>query len=98
MAASEATRDRLMKKTLALALFALVTATAAQAGDDPAPEAPASEKKICRTEQMTGSRTRRTRICMTEAQWHELSSRSQQNLDRYSNLQTGRRDGAGQAQ
>ena len=57
-----------------------------------------SEKKICRSEPMTGSRTRVTRICMTEAQWHEMSQRSAQNFDRYSSLQTSRREGAGQAQ
>jgi len=87
-----------MKKTLALALFALASATAAAAADEPAAQAPASEKKICRSEPMTGSRTRVTRICMTEAQWHEMSQRSAQNFDRYSSLQTSRREGAGQAQ
>lgn len=34
------------------------------------------EKKICRTERATGSLTRRTRICMTAAQWRELNSRT----------------------
>ena len=82
-----------MKNTLALALFALVSATAAAAADEPAPEQPASEKKICRSEPLTGSRTRVTRICLTERQWHEMSSRSQQNVDRYSSLQTSVREG-----
>jgi hypothetical protein len=40
------------------------------------PEEPAEEKKICRTERATGSLTRRTRICMTEAQWRETNSRT----------------------
>jgi hypothetical protein len=81
-----------MKKSLVLALIALVSATGATAAA-PAPPPADSEKKICRSEQMTGSRTRRTRVCMTEREWHELSSRTKQNVDRYSSLQTSRRDG-----
>ncbi len=34
------------------------------------------EKKICRTERATGSLTRRTRICLTAAQWREVNSRT----------------------
>ena len=37
---------------------------------------PAEEKKICRTERATGSLTRRTRVCMTAAQWREVNSRT----------------------
>ena len=37
---------------------------------------PADEKKICRTERATGSLTRRTRVCMTAAQWREINSRT----------------------
>ncbi len=33
-------------------------------------------KKICRTERATGSLTRRTRICMTAAQWRETNART----------------------
>ena len=39
------------------------------------------EKKVCRTSKMTGSLTRRTRICMTEAQWRELNARTRKGLD-----------------
>ena len=39
------------------------------------------EKKICRTERATGSLTRRTRICMTAAQWRELNSRTRKGLE-----------------
>jgi len=38
--------------------------------------AAAAEKKICRTETATGSRTHRTRVCMTAAQWREVHSRT----------------------
>jgi hypothetical protein len=45
-----------------------------------AEEAPQQEKKICRTYKMTGSLTRRQRVCLTEAQWRELNSRTQRGL------------------
>ena len=34
------------------------------------------ERKICRTEKATGSLTRRTRVCMTAAQWREINSKT----------------------
>ena len=34
------------------------------------------EKKICHTEKATGSLTRRTRVCLTAAQWREVQSRT----------------------
>ena len=37
---------------------------------------PADEKKVCRTERATGSLTRRTRVCMTAAQWREVNART----------------------
>ena len=37
---------------------------------------PADEKKICRTERATGSLTRRTRVCMTAAQWRDVNTRT----------------------
>ena len=45
-----------------------------------AQEEPQREKKICRTSKMTGSLTRRTRICLTEAQWRELNDRTQRGV------------------
>ena len=45
-------------------------ANAAEAAD------PADEKKVCRTERATGSLTRRTRVCMTAAQWREINSKT----------------------
>lgn len=41
-----------------------------------APAEPQEEKKICRTERATGSLTRRTRVCMTAAQWREINART----------------------
>jgi hypothetical protein len=42
----------------------------------PNAEEPADEKKICRTERATGSLTRRTRVCLTAAQWREINART----------------------
>jgi hypothetical protein len=35
---------------------------------------PAKEKKVCRSYKVTGSLTRRTRICRTEAEWREVDA------------------------
>jgi hypothetical protein len=80
-----------MTKSGILAVTVLLAASGAAAADSK--EDPQSgEKTICRTEPVTGSRTRVRRICMTESQWRELAARTAQNVDRYSNLQTSRRD------
>ena len=65
-----------MKASIA-ALSVLFAATSAYATAQETQEEPKPEKKICRTEKATGSLTRRTRICLTEAQWRELNSRTQ---------------------
>lgn len=72
-----------------LVVAALMTATGASAatgGEDAAAveqtsnaaadAEPKEEKKICRTERATGSLTRRTRVCMTAAQWREINDRT----------------------
>ena len=62
--------------SVAAAMAVAMTGVAVSAQEaQEAQEAP-REKKICRTERATGSLTRRTRICMTEAQWRELNSRT----------------------
>lgn len=50
-------------------------ASAASAATD-TQAAAADEKKICRTERATGSLTRRTRVCMTAAQWRDLNTKT----------------------
>lgn len=62
----------------AMALTASAGATAAAPEDQ---EKPKKEKKICRSEKMTGSLTRVNRICMTQAQWDELAARTKRGLD-----------------
>jgi hypothetical protein len=63
-----------MKGIFTAAAMAMAV-TAGSASAQEAGEAP-PEKKICRTERATGSLTRRTRICLTEAQWREVNSRT----------------------
>ena len=77
-----------MKSIFVAAAVALaVTGFAATAQE--AQEEPAPEKKICRTERATGSLTRRTRICMTEAQWRELNSRTRRGVDEMNSAASG---------
>lgn len=71
-----------------LAAVLVLSATGASAKDDDdkadteaVSEDAAKEKKICRTEKMTGSLTRRTRICLTEAQWKQLNDRTRRGYD-----------------
>ena len=69
-----------MKSIFVVAALAMavtgVAATAQEAETDSS-----QEKKICRTSKMTGSLTRRTRICMTEAEWRELATRTRKGLE-----------------
>ena len=76
----------------AAVLAATGAAAAPPSGDDTAAQAaaaapaeqtstsseaePQEERKICRTERATGSLTRRTRVCLTAAQWREVNSRT----------------------
>jgi hypothetical protein len=79
---------------LAATLAFAVAAPAVAAAD--APKAPEKEKKICRTELATGSRVRKHRVCMTEAEWRELNAQTKKNIDDYTG-RMGNREGAGQA-
>lgn len=40
-----------------------------------------ASKRICRTQPVTGSRTRVNRICMTRAEWGALSRNTQQGIN-----------------
>ena len=85
-----------MKLThLLAAAVAFAVAAPAIAAQD-APQAPQKEKKICRTELATGSRVRKHRVCLTEAQWRELNAQTKKNIDDYTG-RMGNREGAGQA-
>jgi len=72
-------------KILCIAASALVmTATGALAAGPQAeqPEQPAKqEKKVCKSEKVTGSLTRVRRTCMTQAQWDRLAEGTRDNVD-----------------
>jgi predicted secreted protein len=69
------------KLMMAAGLAALAAAGPALAGDEDAAEKPKKEKKICRTESVTGSLARKRRICMTEAEWKEVNDRTRKDVD-----------------
>jgi len=57
---------------LAIAWTALATPEIAVAQASGSEAKAAKEKMVCRTYKVTGSLTRRTRICRTEAEWREV--------------------------
>jgi predicted secreted protein len=59
------------------------------------PQAGKKEKKICRTDRMTGSLTRRQRICLTESEWRRVSSETQQGFNDYVNSASNKSLGGG---
>ena len=63
---------------MAASLAALVAATPASADDKDA-SAP-KEKKICKSEKITGSLTRVRRICLTEAEWKALHDQTRDDV------------------
>jgi len=65
------------------------TMAAAPAAEAEADEASQKEKKICRVSKMTGSLTRRTRICLTEAEWRELAARTNRGVGEMQNSASG---------
>jgi len=73
-----------MMKSGFVALAALLITTGAAAAE-PETEAPKQEKKICRSEPMTGSRTRFTKICKTEQEWREISANTKRGMDQLGN-------------
>lgn len=59
----------------------LATASPAIAKDDEPADGEKKEKVICRTEKVTGSRTRVNRICMTKSEWEKLEADTKQWVD-----------------
>ena len=74
----------------AAAVFLVPVAAVAADKDEPKEERKKpKEKKICRSEKVTGSLTRVNRICMTEAEWKELHARTKQGLDEFNRGASG---------
>nr|WP_166176455.1 hypothetical protein [Altererythrobacter segetis] len=55
------------------------------------------EKKVCRTENITGSLIGKRRVCLTQAEWDKVAAETKKNLDEYGSRMGGIREGAGQA-
>ena len=79
-----------MRIAVTLAALAMTLPDAANAQANAQPGAPAErhaptnateEKKVCRTERMTGSRIRATRICLTRQQWRRLGEVTEKAVD-----------------
>jgi hypothetical protein len=70
----------LLAAALAVAVSAPALADDKAKDNDKSTEAP-KEKKICRNETTTGSLVAKRRICMTAAEWDELSQKTRKNID-----------------
>ena len=70
-----------MKTTCIVAALALLTATGAMAKDDKADDGAKAEKKVCRSEGVTGSLARVNKICMTKEEWNQLSRQTKSDID-----------------
>ncbi len=68
----------------------LALSAPAFAGDDKSDPAPIKEKKICRTDRVTGSLLAKRRTCLTKAQWDQLEQANRASVDRYTSRQSGR--------
>jgi hypothetical protein len=85
-----------MKTSLTIAALALFAATGAMAEPAQDAAAPKAEKKVCKTERVTGSLTRVNKICMTAQEWTALAANSRKALDDISRT-TGTAGGASNA-
>ena len=79
-----------VKKALvfALMILAFAGASVAQAEETSTTQEPKPEKKICRTEQVTGSLARRSRICLTKAEWDKVAADTQKNVSEFQRNQS----------
>jgi len=81
-------------KMLLVATAAFAVSAPALAADDAnaqgtGGQAATAEKKICRTETVTGSLVSKRRICLTKAEWDKLSADARHSMDNYTNRSTG---------
>jgi hypothetical protein len=76
----------MLAATLAVALSA--PAVAGNTDESNAQQAP-KEKKICRTETVTGSLVSKRRVCLTKAEWDQLSQQARDSVNRFTSRSTG---------
>ena len=77
-------------KILLTAALAAGLAAPALAADDSGDQDAPKEKKICRTETVTGSLISKRRVCMTKAEWDRYEQANREDVDRYTSRQSGR--------
>jgi predicted secreted protein len=81
-----------VKKILVFAMMVVASTVGSAAQADETTKAgdtkPAAEKKICRTEQVTGSLARRHRICLTQAEWDKVAADTQKNVSEFQRNQS----------
>lgn len=68
--------------SLSLLIAAMVAAQAPQQAADQ-PKSADSEKVICKRDSTTGSRVKKTRVCMTARQWDRAAQDAQANTQDY---------------
>ncbi len=68
-------------KVLLAATFAVALAAPVLAKDDGNDRAPTKEKKVCRTETVTGSLVAKRRICLTQAEWDQIAENTRKSLN-----------------
>lgn len=84
-----------MLRFVALAAATLIVAapalsqTAAPAAAPTANAKPTKDKLICETQQETGSRLDRKRVCHTAAEWQSIKSQSRDAIEKYQQQSTG---------
>jgi hypothetical protein len=74
----------------------LAGGTAVNAADSDSQDNTKEEKMVCKTEKVTGSRTKTKRTCLTEKEWDEIAAQSRQGMDRI-NSQAGVNRGTSQS-
>lgn len=73
-----------LKLVLAVGLATLATTGPLSAESTNTDAKASKEKEVCRTQTVTGSLTRKRRICMTQQQWDELAAQTKKGLDEFS--------------
>lgn len=71
-----------MKRRTGMIAAALLMAPAGAFAEEPQTDQTATqEKKICKSEKMTGSLTRVRRICLTQREWSRLAEGTRKEID-----------------
>ena len=79
---------RLIKFLLAAAVVVPpIAAASAQEAAQATAQAPRKERQICRREQVSGTRLRGPRVCMTKSEWRAVSDTAREDLTNSQNRQ-----------